>query len=105
MEPPIASDDLVEVDLRRSGFIDWNYSSGTGDVVELILYPLAWFLNWLTNLVVFRGGWTIRVYRAGSDSKPISQARYRRKATALADVERQMRLARATTLDPSPGDA
>jgi hypothetical protein len=51
MEPPIASDDLMEVDLRRSGFIDWNYSPGTGDVVELMLYPLAWLLNWLTNLM------------------------------------------------------
>jgi hypothetical protein len=37
VEPPIASDDLVEVDLRQSGFIDWNDSSGTGEAVELIL--------------------------------------------------------------------
>lgn len=103
MEPPIAGDDLVEVDLRRSGFIDWNYSSGTGEAVELILDPLAWLLNWLTNLIVFHGGWTIRVYRAGSDSKPISKTRYRGKATALADVERQIRQARAT-LDRSPDD-
>ncbi|TWD82754.1 hypothetical protein FB561_3895 [Kribbella amoyensis] len=95
MDSPIATDCLVEVDLRRSGFIDWNYSSGTGDIAELILYPLAWLLNWLTHLIVFRGGWTIRVYRSGS-----GKTRYRRKTTALADVERQMRLARAT-LDPS----
>jgi hypothetical protein len=104
VEPPIASDDLVEVDLRRSGFIDWNYSSGTGEAVELVLYPLAWLLNWLINLIVFHGGWTIRVYRAGSDSKPISKTRYRRKANALADVERQMQLARAA-VDSSEDDA
>jgi hypothetical protein len=104
VEPPIASDGTVEADLRRSGFIDWNYSGGTGQDVELPVILLAWLLNWLTNLVVFGGGWTIRVYRVGSGSRPISKTRYRRKTMALADVDRQLRLARAT-LAGSPDDA
>jgi hypothetical protein len=49
--------------------------SDRGDAVELILYSLLWLLNWLTNLIVFHGGWTIRVYRAGSDSEAISKTR------------------------------
>ncbi|GAB2664353.1 hypothetical protein GCM10009743_45600 [Kribbella swartbergensis] len=103
VQAPIAGDDLVEVELRRSGFVDWNYDLGNGHAVDLLVAPTLWLVNWLTHLTVFGGGWTLRVWRAGADGRPISKTTYRRKALALADVHRRMHLARAT-LDSSNGD-
>jgi hypothetical protein len=96
VQPPVASDGVVEADLRRSGFIDWNSSAGSGQDLEFVLIPVLWLVNWLTNLIVFQGGWTLRIFRAGDDHQLVSKARYRRKAAALADVERRMQLAHAS---------
>jgi hypothetical protein len=41
VENPIARDDLVEVDLRRTGFIDWSNVSGGGDGVIELAGPLS----------------------------------------------------------------
>jgi hypothetical protein len=98
VQEPIASDGLVEVELRRSGFVDWNYDLGSGHAVEPLVAPTVWLVNWLTLLIVFGGGWMLRVWRTGVDGRPISQTRYRRKARALADVKYQIRLARATVV-------
>lgn len=104
MQVPVAGDELVEVELRRSGFVDWNYDQGfSGHAVELLVAPALWLGNWLIHLILFGGGWTLRVWRVGVDGRPISKTRYRRKAVALADVQRQMQLARAT-LECSKGD-
>ena len=98
MEFPIAEDDLVQVELRRSGFVDWNYLAGGGDgLIEIAVGLVAWVGNWSVHWVVFWGGWTLRVWEIGEDDKVrlIRKVRYRRKRHALADVERQLREGRA----------
>jgi hypothetical protein len=94
----IAGNDQVTVELYRSGFIDWNTD---GDYVIVIL-PVLVLINWLTNLIRFRGSWTIRVYAAGSKSlRPIRKVRYRNKAEALADVDRHIALGSAPQVPPN----
>ncbi|MFI7062838.1 hypothetical protein ACIBL3_17790 [Kribbella sp. NPDC050124] len=79
----------MDADLRRSGFVDWDHTSGTGQDLELLLIPLLWIVNWLTNLVVFQGGWTLRIYRVeGDDRVLVQKTRYRRKAAALVAMAR-----------------
>lgn len=98
MEFPIADDGLVQVELRRSGFVDWNYLAGGGDgLIEIAVALVAWMGNWIVHLVVFWGGWTLRVWEVGEDDKVrlIRKVRYRRKRHALADVERQLQEGRA----------
>jgi hypothetical protein len=91
-----AGDHQVEAEVRRSGFIDWDGSAADGQGLELVILPVLWLVNWLTHLIAFRGGWTVRVYAADSNSiKPVRKSRYRSKVDALADVDRQIRLARA----------
>lgn len=98
MEFPIAEDDLVKVELRRSGFVDWNYLEGGGDgLIEIAFALVAWMSNWIVHWVLFWGGWTLRIWEVGEDDKVrlIRKVRYRRKRYALADVERQFQEGRA----------
>ena len=48
----------LRLDLERSGFVGWQPGAGDWD---LVLAPLGLVVNWLTNLLVFRGGWTVHV--------------------------------------------
>ncbi|WP_405061598.1 hypothetical protein OG474_08095 [Kribbella sp. NBC_01505] len=103
MEYPIAQDDLVQVELRRSGFVDWNYLAGGADgLIELAVALVAWLINWFVHCVVFWGGWTLRVWEVGDDDmvRLIHKQRYRRKRHALADVDRQLREGRASLGEP-----
>jgi hypothetical protein len=96
----VAGNDQVTVELYRSGFIDWN-ESADGEYV-LVILPVLVLINWLINLICFRGGWTIRVYAAGSKSpRPIRKVRYRDKGEALADVDRHIALGRAPEVPPN----
>jgi hypothetical protein len=87
-------DDIEQVQLDRSGWVDWDWFSG-GDggeiavfVFILLLVPATLLVNVFTHFVVFRGGWTIRVY-AGEVSW---KTRYPSKKAALADLDRQREL-------------
>ncbi|MFC0627782.1 hypothetical protein [Kribbella deserti] len=83
----------VEIELRRSGFTDW-FGDGIAEPAGLLLLPIVFFGNWLTNLLVFRGGWTLHVIVRGSGiGKSHRKFRYRSKAAALADKENQRQLA------------
>jgi hypothetical protein len=90
-------DNLVR--LHRSGWADWQY-----DAVDLaepstwVLLPVAFLANVITHLLVFRGGWTISV-SVGGQARAL-KTRYRSKARALADLERQRQL--AAELPPVP---
>lgn len=86
-----AGDDQVEVELRRSGFIEWGDTGADPDGWGLLILLVLYLGNWLTNLIVFRGGWTLHVYVADRDNSR-RKVRYRRKVDALADVDRQQRI-------------
>ncbi len=70
---------MVTVELRRSGFAQWTYEAAVDGS------------NVLTHVFVFRCGWTLHIYANGRHRK----VRYRRKADALADIDRQRALAAA----------
>lgn len=81
----------VEIELRRSGFIDM-FSSGDG--AEVLLLPFLIVISWFTNLFVFRGGWTLHVIVRGAGfGRSHRKVRYRSKAAAQADIDNQRRLA------------
>ncbi|MFK4087047.1 hypothetical protein ACI2LF_23265 [Kribbella sp. NPDC020789] len=101
VEYPIAQDELIQVELRRSGFVDWNYLAGGGDgLMEIAFALLAWLANWIVHVIVFWGGWTLRVWEVGDEDKVrlIRKVRYRRKRHALADVDRLFQEGRAAVL-------
>jgi hypothetical protein len=80
----------VTVELRRSGFADWHYDALGYDLLwAIVLLPIAFLANVLTHVVIFRCGWTVHVSAAGTYTK----VRYRRKADALADMDRLRALA------------
>ncbi|MFF1820851.1 hypothetical protein ACFVWG_26330 [Kribbella sp. NPDC058245] len=95
VENPIARDDLVEVDLRRTGLVDWSNFGGGDGLIDLALLSVAWSVNLVVHLVVFWGGWTLWVREAGDEGELIRKVRYRRKRQALADAERQLAEGRA----------
>lgn len=83
----------VEIELRRSGYADW-HMSGSGDGTELLLLPLMVLVNWMTNLLLFRGGWTLHIIVRGAGiGRSHRKVRYRTKAAAQADIDNQRRLA------------
>ncbi len=85
---------MVTVELRRSGFAQWTYEAavdGSNVLWTLALIPVAFLGNVLTHVFVFRCGWTLHIYANGRHRK----VRYRRKADALADIDRQRALAAA----------
>lgn len=83
----------VEIELRRSGYADW-HMSGSGDGTELLLLPLMVLVNWMTNLLLFRGGWTLHIIVRGAGlGRSHRKFRYRTKAAAQADIDNQRRLA------------
>jgi hypothetical protein len=90
-------DNLVR--LHRSGWADWQYDAvDLAEPLTLVLLPVAFLANVITHLLVFRGGWTISVPVDGQARA--RKARYRSKAHALADLERQRQL--AAELPPVP---
>ncbi|MFF0266377.1 hypothetical protein [Kribbella sp. NPDC004536] len=78
----------TDVELRRSGFADWAYDYAFDHLITWPLAVVAFVGNWLTNMLVFRGGWTLHV-RANGNYRRI---RYPDKAAAVADIERQRAL-------------
>ena len=86
----------VELELHRSGWIDWDASQGDG-LCALLLLPILIVANWLIYLIVFRRGWTIRVnfVQEGGDVWAERKIRYPSKAAAIADLQQQEQLATA----------
>ncbi|HWD78265.1 MAG TPA: hypothetical protein VG497_05280 [Kribbella sp.] len=80
----------VQVEPRRSGFAEWPYDLVCEHWLTLPLLPVVLLGNLLTHLLVFRRGWTLHI-RAGDHY--FAKVRYRSKADALADLERQKALA------------
>lgn len=68
----------------RSGFVGWQ--PGGGDL-DLVLAPIGWTANWLTNLLVFRGGWTVYVVNQQT-GKTAAKYRYAKRSAAEGDVRR-----------------
>jgi hypothetical protein len=89
----------VTVELRRSGFAEWTFDYLPAELLALALLPIAWLANVLTHVLVFGCGWTLHVYANENHRK----VRYRRKADALADIDRQRALA-AEIPPPQPAD-
>lgn len=58
-------------------------------------------INWFTNLLVFRGGWTLHVIVRGAGlGRSHRKVRYRTKAAAHADIDNQRQLAIARQHSP-----
>ena len=74
----------LRLDLERSGFVGWQPGGGDWD---LALAPLGWVVNWLTNLLVFRGGWTVHVVDDRSGTT-IAKHRYPSRSVAEGDMPR-----------------
>lgn len=70
--------------MDRTGFVGWQ--PGGGDL-DLVLALIGWAVNWVTNLLVFRGGWTVYVVDEQS-GKTAAKYRYAKRSTAEADVPR-----------------
>ncbi|GAB3940033.1 hypothetical protein GCM10029976_057170 [Kribbella albertanoniae] len=92
----------VQIEVRRSGCADWPYEIA-GEMtlaapLAVLTLPVVFVLNRLTHLLVFRLGWTLHIWHKGRFEK----VRYRNKAAALADVDRQRALA-AEWPPPEPG--
>jgi hypothetical protein len=91
----------VDADLKRSGYVDWNYGAGDDLIWMVVVGVIAFVANVLVNLLVFRGGWTIHVCVTVDDKvRAKRKVRYRRKAAALADLARQRELAADLPLSP-----
>lgn len=90
----------VDIQLRRSGFVEWGYEYANDFVALLILVPLTFLGNVLTHLLVFRCGWTLHVSAGDYYYKKV---RYRSKGAAEADMERQREVAAAVP-PPPPGE-
>jgi hypothetical protein len=89
----------VNVELRRSGFADWQLEYAFDHWIGIVVVlPLALLSNLLTHLFVFRCGWTLHVSAGDYYYKKV---RYRSKAAAQADIERQRELA-AAIAPPAP---
>lgn len=56
----------------------------------MVVAGVAFAVNLLIHLLVFRAGWTIRVY---VDNVQVRKLRYRSKKQALADLDNQRTLA------------
>ncbi|WP_410788750.1 hypothetical protein [Kribbella sp. C-35] len=83
----------VNIELRRSGFVDWIWENAFDHWIGIVvLVPLAVLGNLLTHVLVFRCGWTLHVSAGDYYYKKV---RYRSKAAAQADLERQRELAAA----------
>ena len=81
----------VNVELRRSGFVDWNWEYAFDHWIGIVvLLPLALLGNLLTHVLVFRCGWTLHV---SAGDYYYTKVRYRSKAAAKADIDRQKALA------------
>lgn len=91
----------VSIELRRSGFANWSWEHAFDHWIGIVvLLPLALLGNLLTHLLVFRCGWTLHVSVGDYYS---TKVRYRSKAAALADLERQRELAAAVP-PPAPAE-
>jgi len=74
----------VNVELRRSGFADWQLEYAFDHWIGIVVVlPLALLSNLLTHLFVFRCGWTLHVSAGDYYYKKV---RYRSKAAAQADI-------------------
>ena len=81
----------MNIELRRSGFAEWAYEYAFEHLFTLPLAVVAFLGNVLTHLLVFRGGWTLHIVA----NERYSKVRYKSKAEALADMDRQRTLAAA----------
>ena len=68
---------------RRPGFVGWR----PGGDWDLVLAPLGWLVNWLTNIVAFRCGWTVYVVDDRS-GRTVEKQRYASRSVAVADLPR-----------------
>ncbi|MEV6266177.1 hypothetical protein AB0L64_03360 [Kribbella sp. NPDC051936] len=88
----------VNVELRRSGFVEWCFVYADELWALLLLIPVAFVGNVLTHVLVFKCGWTLHVSVGDHYYRKV---RYHSKAAAEADLERQRELA-AAIASPAP---
>jgi hypothetical protein len=82
----------VDVRLRRSGWISWEDSPLADGSIGIALLAVFYLFNVIVHWGVWRGRWVIKTYAPGR-WRPVTKTRYRSKAAALADLDRQRELA------------